>query len=314
MDVDGRRRAALATAQERFPAVAAKVRAEWGLRIPRHLAVFCALWAGADEAERRAWRYLETGPMGLTEYFADGGLELVGRDGLDPRLHGRYRRDPAEFVTVLAGGSDGLHHGLWYDDPAELPSFVVHNYARDSAETWRTRGRTLLDVIREGIERVAADYGGDGEEAEILAPLSAALDWFAEAEHEALEADGPPRWASVRRSWDGVAPSPALPPGSGDPLAEETGARLKALHSGAPEAAAWIARAARELADGRPALALTVGAELHWLDGDAYRETSRELLAGAYRSLGRDALAEIAEVHSAHRDLPSVDVLVAPGR
>ncbi|MEV0567114.1 hypothetical protein [Dactylosporangium sp. NPDC050588] len=39
------------------------------------------------------------------------------------------------------------------------------------------------------------------------------------------------------------------------------------------------------------------------------RREAVELLAGAYRALGRDALAGIAEVHAANRDLPSVDVL-----
>lgn len=41
-------------------------------------------------------------------------------------------------------------------------------------------------------------------------------------------------------------------------------------------------------------------------------QESRDLLVGAYRVLGRNALAEIIDVHVAHRDLPSVDVLVAP--
>jgi hypothetical protein len=59
-----------------------------------------------------------------------------------------------------------------------------------------------------------------------------------------------------------------------------------------------------------PAFALAVGGELHWLDQDEYRTASRELLVGAYRALGRDALAAIIEVHIAHRDLRSVGVLV----
>ena len=33
-------------------------------------------------------------PSGLTEYFGVGGLRL--RDGLDERLHARYRRAPDE--------------------------------------------------------------------------------------------------------------------------------------------------------------------------------------------------------------------------
>jgi hypothetical protein len=38
------------------------------------------------------------------------------------------------------------------------------------------------------------------------------------------------------------------------------------------------------------------------------------LLVGAYQALGRDALADILEVHVAHRDLRSVGVLVPLGQ
>jgi hypothetical protein len=57
---------------------------------------------------------------------------------------------------------------------------------------------------------------------------------------------------------------------------------------------------------------LAIGGELHWVDLDQYRQASRDLLVGAYRALGRDALAEVIEVHVANRDLRSVGVLVAP--
>lgn len=104
-----RRRAALATMWERFPAVEARVQRVYGLRLPRHLAVFAALWHGASDAEQRGLRRLMLMPRGITDYFRDDGPHLVGRDGLDERLHCRFRRDPAEFVTVLSGGSDGEH-------------------------------------------------------------------------------------------------------------------------------------------------------------------------------------------------------------
>src|SRR4029079_17577588 len=130
------RRAALSLMWERFPAVSALVGRGYGLRLPRHLGVLCALTRSRDAAEREGLNYLGMTSFGLTEYFGDDGLNLVGRDGLDPRLQGRYRQDPPEFVTVLGGDTDGLHYGLWYDDPADLPALTVRNYARDSAETW----------------------------------------------------------------------------------------------------------------------------------------------------------------------------------
>jgi hypothetical protein len=124
MSDDARRSEALEVALARCPAVAERVRRVYGLRLPRHVAVFTALWASArlDRGEREALNYLGVSPWGVAEHSLDGGLELVGRDGLDERLHCRFRRDPAEFVTVMSGDSDGLHFGLWFDDPARPSS------------------------------------------------------------------------------------------------------------------------------------------------------------------------------------------------
>lgn len=271
------------------------------------------MWASADAAEREALDYLMVRPFGLTQYFGDGGLRLEGRDGLDERLHGRFRRDPAEFVTVLSGGTDGLHYGLWYDDPAELPSLIAHNYARDSAETWTNNAPTLLAALGLCVDSVLSDYGDDGEESELLEPLVAALGWFADADRQALEADGERRWASAKRWSSAISIFPALPPGSGDPRLSRSPGRVSGFHAGVPESAGWITRAEREMAAGKPAFALAVGSELHWADLGQYRLVSRDLLVSAYRALGRDALAEIADVHAAHRNLSSVDVLTAPG-
>jgi hypothetical protein len=178
---------------------------------------------------------------------------------------------PTEFLTVLAGGADGLHHGLWYDDPAELPSFIAHNYARDSAETWASQSPTLL-------------------------------------------ADGQPRWATAARHDGWISVSPALPEGSGDPRLAQWDARYADFWNDEPAAARWIGLSEEELAAGQPALALAVGSELHWLGGghEPYRRAARDLRAGAYRALGRDALAEIVDVHAAHPGLKSVQVLTLP--
>lgn len=232
----------------------------------------------------------------------------TARDGLDERLHCRFRRDPAELVTVLAGGSDGLHYGLWYDDPAELPSFVAYNYARDSAETWTAKAPTVLAQIRVVLDDALADDEGP-DKYWTLYPLRGALDWFAAADAAACAADGPPRWADAHRPPGGVTLGPVLPPGSGDPRNGQFIERLDAYRADEAQARRWIAEAAAELAAGQPAFALVVGRELHWFDADRYRSDAVDLLAGAYRALGRDALAGIAEVHTAHRDLPSVDVL-----
>lgn len=300
--------------QERFPAVAARVRKVYGLRLPRHVAVFCALWASVSPAERAALDHLMVRPFGVTEYFGEQGLRLKGRDGLDERLHARYRRDPPEFVTVLGGGLDGLHYGLWYDDPADLPSLIVGNYAREDAVTWASSAVTLLAEIRRDAQQAVRDFGGDedDEDVRLILPVFAALDWFADADQRALEADGLPHGTAGNRQFSAVSVFPALPAGCGDPQLARSPERLRAFEEGGDEAARWITLAWDQLAAGKPALALAVGGELHWADLDPFRQASRDLLTGAYRALGRDALADTAEIHIAHRDLRSVAVLVPP--
>lgn len=71
---------------------------------------------------------------------------------------------------------------------------------------------------------------------------------------------------------------------------------------------AWVDAARAALDRGEPLFALGLGRDLHWQDSDEFRAESLELMARAYRALGRDALAAIVEVHHAHRDLPSVDI------
>ncbi|GAA1596024.1 ADP-ribosylation family protein [Actinoplanes couchii] len=302
------RETALATMTERFPLVAERVREVYGLRLPGHTAVFAALWASDSAAVAE----LMHSPWGVTDYFRDGGLDLIGRDGLDERLHARFRRDPAEFVTVMGGGSDGLHYGLWYDDPAELPTVIAHNFARDSAETWVSAPPSLLGVLREEVESFLRDYGDEEEDARRVDPLLEALNWYSAADQEALDRDGAPRWAGERRSSTAVSLFPVLPASAGDPQLAVSDARLAAYRGDPARTAEWIESARQELAAGRPALALAVGGELHWFDHDDYREAGVELLVGGYRAVGRDALAEIAAVHAAHRDLPWVQVLIAP--
>jgi hypothetical protein len=81
---------------------------------------------------------------------------------------------------------------------------------------------------------------------------------------------------------------------------------------GSKKLAAWLREARDEMAAGKPAFAYTLGRELHWLDTDAHRDEGASLLIGAYEALGRTALAEIARVHVAHRDLADVSVFVEP--
>jgi Uncharacterised conserved protein (DUF2228) len=309
---DARRAASLELMRGRFDAVAVRFRNVYGLRLPRQMAVFAAFWHSLNEAESAGIGHVGLSPAGITRYFFD--LDLVARDGLDERLEWRFRCDPPEFVSVMHGNMDGLHFGLWYDDPAEIPVDVVHNYARDSAETVAGEA-TPLEEVQVWIEDYLDEMEADGEEPEVLDEVRVArraAEWFTDAELRAVEEDGPSPWAFVERPEINIPMGPALPPGSGDPRGGDEPARQRweAYRSRSPQVGEWIARARAELAAGQPAFALVLGQELHYADLDDYRPESLELLVGAYRALGRHALAEIAEVHHRHRDLPSVDVLV----
>jgi hypothetical protein len=305
-EVRQRRRAALAAALETFPVAYDKMLLVYGLRLPRHLAYAMGFWAGLSRAEREeAWAYVGTGPCGIGDWFDEGGLDRAVQPGLDERLHYRFRCDPPEMVTVFGGNSDGSHWGLWYDDPAELPRAICHNWARDSAETGIAQP-TLLGTFRDELF---------GEHREPLDPefthVGEILGWLDEVHVKELEAHrneaiAPflPR-ASTCGGTGPWVPGFELPPELGDEYR-----RHELYRANDPVIEQWIARARDELAAGRPGLALYLGRDLHWQDSDDWREVCTELLVGGFRALGRDAIAEIVRVHHAHRDLASVGVYV----
>lgn len=308
-----RRRDALGAMEARFDAVAARMKEVYGLRLPRYLATFAAFFRSLDALERVGMSRLGRSQGGIMLWFEDGGLDRKTRDGLDARLECRFRSDPPELVTVAWGDSDGLHYGLWYDDPADLPTCVAHNYARDSAETWRDQEPTPLAVFAaRARERIASPDPG----WPVPLPLYAvrdALDWFAGADRAALAADPPAkRWLDAPRIPTLGTFGPALPPGAGSIRVGDAEERLKAWRAQPARVKKWIASAKRDCAEGKPAAALTFGLDLHWLDADEHRGDALDLLVMAYEKLGRHAHAETAKIHYAHRDLGSVGVFLSP--
>jgi hypothetical protein len=305
-----RRQQSLDRMSVRFDAVAAYFKRTHGLRLPRHLAVWAAFWDSLDAAERDAMDFVGRSPGNIAAWFEDGGLHRRVRDGLDVRLNDRFRFDPPELVTVAFGDSDGLHYGLWYDDPAELPSFVAANYARDSAECWR--GETsVIQTLRAELEQRAAD-DPDGKSPRQLM-IARALEWFTEADEAAIAADGELPWAAVRRPalWVGIGPALAPEHGAIDILGDREEA-YRQRSTAQIKRLAEVAR--RELGQDKPACALVVGQELHHLDESRFRKVARELLVSAYEALGRDALAQIARLHYRHRDLRNVGIYEADAR
>ncbi|MEV0455874.1 ADP-ribosylation family protein [Catellatospora methionotrophica] len=311
-----RRETSLAVMQERFEDVADRFVRIYGLQLPRHMAVFAAFFDSLNDFEQRGMEELGLRQGGITDYFQTGGLDLKGRDGLDERLESRFRKDPPEFVTVMHGNTDGLHYGLWYDDPAEPPSFVAHNYARDSAETWTSDMPTPLAQVHQRLNDCDDEARYDQEHDTPQSrwrryAVRRAVEAFAGADRQAQEQTGISRWAQSNRPAIVGSLGPALPSDAGDPRGsyEQKEYRYQAYVTRSPEVSVMVEEAEQELRNGKSAFALVLGRELHWIDIDDYRATSLRLLTAAYRTLGRNALAEIAAIHHAHRDLPSVAIL-----
>jgi len=301
-----RRAAALELMTARWAEQREHVARTWGLRLPEHLAVWAALWHSLSPYERRGLQLVGWTPAGLTTH-------LVGTTGFgepaDERLTDRYWCDPPEFATVVRGDSDGLHYGLWYDDPALTPSLIAGCYAKDDPSVFTHHSATVLAELRYEIADMLQYRCTEAEREEYRWPLHAlgrAVDAFADADARALAREGGTPWRDAPRVFTGGGLGPALPPDSGDPRggtgwSQEVMDRRDDMAAAGPAGDAWIATARSELAAGKPAFALVLGRELFQRFHDAYQPEGLELLTGAYRALGRDALATIAETHAAHR-------------
>lgn len=322
------------TGEERYgdPAVreevTERVHGEWGLELPGSFFRFVDFLASLGPVEQRALRDLEITPFGVMDLFADPAA--LPDDGLDIRVHGRYYRDPPEFLTFLHGGSDGLHFGLWSDDGRTCEG--VASYWTNDGGGIERRHRTPLEAVRARIEaaqRDLAEYASDGDEEELarltdLGLLRVALTGFETGERtekglaysQAYEYRRPAVDTDRTTTLDGagalVSGTTALnrPPHHG---ADEYrfGTFMDELFDDEEQLRSARAEALRRATAGDPAEALALGRDLHWASyGRPEREEyASELLALAYRDLGRPALAAIAETHHRHRALANVNVL-----
>jgi hypothetical protein len=270
----------------------AQLRDLYGLDFPDELFEFWDFYQGLPPPLREAFN--EHAGMGAT-----GVCDvLAGRfDGVELRypalLHWRYRLDHPELITVLTGDSDGLHWGFWFDDPRE-PPVVVKTYARDAYEFW-VAGDTLFEAIASQIEDSIGgcqeNIEGDPEYADDYRAQIDALNELARVVPRG--ASRRPRKATratkegmgvvvPRDAWDDAAAARPLDL-AGDPLA--TCVDL--------------------IAGGKAGVALFHAKQIWAEDHDL----ACRIMERAYRTLGRDALAAIAEAHRMHPELPSVDML-----
>lgn len=312
----------------RHGAVRERVRRDWGLELPDGLFALDEVVRGLGPEARRAFREdLWASPAGVADLFDDPAR--APRDGIDVTVHGRFYRDPPEFVTFLYAGSDGLHYGLWFDDGRTCDG-VASYWTRDGGLVER-RVESPLAAVRALVERVQRDLEDDPGEPETAGRLDR-LARLREAITAVETGDRPETGAAYSRRYDrgGGRVDPdrvhtldgagALAAGGqtalGRPPLGATDEEAFARHMdgvlGDPrELAAAVAEARRRLLAGDPAEALALGRDLYWTSaGDPVREAhAAALLPAAYRALGRPALAAIATAHHTHRGLRSVDVL-----
>jgi hypothetical protein len=316
------RNAALAdVARWKEPLRAAILRTH-GLVVPDGLFAYWGFARSLDPDARAALHEIGVSPGGLLEVFdallaVDANPALLRTlGGLDIRLESRYYRDPPELFTFAYGNTDGLHYGLWFDDLRGAPQGIGSYYAHAGGEIALDR-MSPLDLVRDEAEQYQEVMREGSTLAEVEEPeFRDLLRFRADVLFEALAA-----WADA--GGGSADDDPGLAPdeprsktadGAGAIAAGGSSSRSSSTDGKSAVEGDFAARAqaaGAALEQGNPAEALCLGRDLHWGSGRnlARERAAREWLVRAYRALGRDGLAAIAELHQANRQLGSVAVL-----
>lgn len=297
------------------------------LTLPDHVFNFWAFWLGLTPFERETMNWqldndpiqpaLGISPGGIFRYFEQTGRASIPQEDLDHRLNSRFYRDPPEFFTALHGDTDGLHFGLWYDNPHEPSAFVASYYSRDGGGI-AYAGQTLLEAIREQIERAQYHNDTTNEQKEWHSKQQLGFMLLRDAVMEYETADRPEQgitYIQTYRKCEERIPTCnelgiTVPPSYERPQERDIAAIYQAICADDPQVKIWINEALEACAQGQPALALALGHDLHWLSHDQpeRKEAAYLLLTRAYEVLGYQALSDIVTLHHQYRDLPNVDI------
>jgi hypothetical protein len=309
------------------PVIERRFRDEWGVTLPGSIFTFWEFLLSLGPAERQAFTAdLRLAAVGIMDFF--DAPQWRPPEG-DARMHWRYYWDPPEFLTFLNGSYPGEHYGLWFDDGRTCAGVLGHS-PKDNSDFGLPDGVTPLQVVREEIELHALH--DDGEE-----PDASRRVWLLrERLMEWETADWPEQGSAYilrpyphRDGWYDTADAARISTldGAGALVTGETvlprgpqkasedqalTRRIRAALDGDARALeARVAEARRRCAAGDPAEALALGRDLHFVSDGADRRRvadrerhAAELLALAYRALGRDNLAEIAEIDRREREIP----------
>lgn len=253
---------------------------------------------------------------------------LSGRfDGKSPRhsllLHWRYHDDPPEFFTALAGDTDGLHWGYYLDEPGGGTPCIASFYARDAFEM-SVDGDTLFEAVRLHLEFLVGDIeegveeGDDGAGApEALSRLDEMRDRiraYETADRTETGEDYVEKYAGratrnnivVAETMEGLGI--VVPRNTYRALSRPDPA-LRRMYRKESELMEVVNEARDARTRGFAGTCLKLGKDLWAMGGKRRAALAREMLEGAYKDLGREALANVLATHMEHRMLPSVDVL-----
>lgn len=290
-----------------------------GIILPEHVYTFWAFFLALTPNEQQAMQEVGVFPAGILDWFDPSQAHKRLKPNLDHRLYYRYYRDPPAFFTILFGDGDGLHFGLWVDDPAQPPTLIAEYYNNDGGEIACYGPQTLLEVVRLKLESYEAYFESRRVPQEehqrriyLTVLREAIIAWET--------ADRPEKGAAYtdlhkfeysNRLLTMGSPGLLLPEQLGGDLPVRDDNKIyEAIRNDDPIVAEWIAEAHNLCKNGQPATALALGHELHWLSaGKKEREeAATSLLVAAYTALGYHALAETAKWHGKYRYLSSVDV------
>ncbi|MES4904369.1 MULTISPECIES: ADP-ribosylation family protein [unclassified Streptomyces] len=273
---------------------------------------------------------------GIMAVFDDPAWQPA--DGSDPRMHWRYYWDPPEFITFLNGEYPGEHYGLWFDDGRTCTGVLGHS-PKDNSDFGFPDEGTPLEVVRAKIENFFLHHSDDGDDSDgARVPAGYRVRLLRETLMRYETGDRPEQgreydlrcgrgddWYSTVdpariTTLDGAG---ALVTGEtvldrGPQRACEDRAltdRIReALTTDRPTLHELVTKAKDRCSAGDPAEALALGRDLHFISDDNTqpRRTSipererhaAELLAMAYRALGRDNLAELTELDLRERKIP----------
>lgn len=303
------------------PALKAYVKEHIGFELSDDAIWLAACYQGLNSAERQLWaRYIGLTPVGVLSLSGfSSRLERV-RPQVSHAMIGRHYHDPPEFLTIAVDAQRGTHYGLWYDDPNTLPTMIASYQTPCLWPQLERQGTTLVEVVLNALdyhqEQLEHDeQGEDDEQLELLMQLRQLVEGtLRRMARHGLDVE---RYrytpALMERRLSTIHGLGVSCPDAHLERPHSVETLRRGLLSG--ESFIWKAyQEARQACEqGKPYEALALAHDFHAMSaGDMQMEAAAlSLFVQAYKALGFELLAHIAQEHFSHRaqDRPDAYVL-----